>query len=213
MLAFRGIERTTPAFRRELANVAARLKTDPNFLGAVMSRESGFRPEVVNPNGGATGLIQFMPATAKRLGTTTLALRMMSAEEQLPFVEAYYRPFTGRLHSPTDAYMATFLPAFIGKPDDFVLAADLTIAPPFTQPAMSDPLVYTQNAGFDTQHKGFITVGDVGAAVKQATADALTRPLTDDSEPWGWADAFLVVAGAFGAGAIARRIIEARRQS
>jgi hypothetical protein len=74
---------------------------------------------VRNPNGGATGLIQFMPATARGLGTTTDALAKMSAVEQLKYVEKYYAPFAGKIKSGTDLYMATFWPAGVGKGDDY----------------------------------------------------------------------------------------------
>ena len=182
MLAFKNIERTTPAFRAELLAIGDRLGTDGNFLAAVMACESGFRAEATNPTGGATGLIQFMPSTARHLGTTTDALRGMTAEEQLPFVEAYYRPFTGAIRSATDAYMATFLPKYVGQPGDTVLATDPEI-------------IYVQNKGFDHTGKGFITVNDVGQNAENAMAFARTRPETDDtvSNDLWWEDVGVVL--------------------
>jgi len=44
-----------------------------------------FRADITNSIG-ATGLIQFMPDTAKRLGTSTEALRKMGAINQLDYV-------------------------------------------------------------------------------------------------------------------------------
>ena len=41
---------------------------------------------------GATGLIQFLPSTARGLGTTTDALAGMSSVEQLNYVEKYFDP-------------------------------------------------------------------------------------------------------------------------
>lgn len=181
MLAFKNLaERTSAAFRRELMAIGERLSTDGNFLAAVMACESGFRPEATNPTGGATGLIQFMPATARHLGTTTDALRGMTAEEQLPYVEAYYAPFAGRLHSATDAYMATFLPKYVGQPTDTVLATDPEI-------------IYVQNKGFDHEGKGFITVGDVGLNAESAMAYAAAHGETDDrpDDLW-WEDPLTV---------------------
>jgi hypothetical protein len=60
------------AFRHKVIAIAARLAMDPNHLMAIMAFETGrsFDPAVTNHAGsGATGLIQFMPATARSLGT------------------------------------------------------------------------------------------------------------------------------------------------
>jgi hypothetical protein len=57
---------------------------------AAMAFETGgsFSPAVPNKAGsGAVGLIQFMPSTAKGLGTSTEALKKMSAVQQLDFVK------------------------------------------------------------------------------------------------------------------------------
>ena len=77
------------AFCNKAVAIAKRLNCDPNDLLAVMYSESSLKPTSVNKSSGATGLIQFMPATAKELGTTTQALKTMSAEEQLVYVEKY----------------------------------------------------------------------------------------------------------------------------
>ena len=70
---------------------------------------------------GAVGLIQFMPSTAKSLGTTTDALSQLTAEAQLDFVQKYFQPKQGRLLSIEDTYMAILYPAAIGQPPDHAL--------------------------------------------------------------------------------------------
>lgn len=85
----------------------------PNALMAVMKKESGISPSIVNPNGGATGLIQFMPSTALGLGTTTAKLKRMSRLEQLVYVKKYFAPFRGKLKNYAGLYFATFFPAAI----------------------------------------------------------------------------------------------------
>src|SRR5690606_34799001 len=81
----------TPAFIAKVEAMAERLGTQPEYLLAVMSFESGFSPSIRNGAGsGATGLIQFMPGTARELGTTTDALARMSAVDQLDYVERYF---------------------------------------------------------------------------------------------------------------------------
>ena len=168
LLATPGIARTSRAFREELVKVGERLAVDPNFIAAVISNESGFNPQTVNPTGGATGLIQFMPATAKAMGTTTAALRAMSDVQQLAYVERFYRPHAGKIGSPGQCYMATFLPAFMHKPSSFVLGrkGDPTVLYGSTTLGK----LYEQNAGFDATGKGYFDVGDV-----TARADATYR--------------------------------------
>ncbi len=78
-------------FYNKATEVAKRVGCDPNDLLAVMYSESGLKPGAVNKNGGATGLIQFMPQTARGLGTSTQALKNMSPEEQLVYVEKYIK--------------------------------------------------------------------------------------------------------------------------
>lgn len=111
----------------KLASIATRLETDSLYLLAVMMSESGVRANAHNPNGHASGLIQFMPDTLLRLGWLQghEAFRKLSAVEQLPFVEAYFAPHRGRLKSIAAVYVATFLPAFIYHADnlDYVLCA------------------------------------------------------------------------------------------
>lgn len=48
----------------------------------------------------------------------------MSAEEQLVYVEKYYTPFTGKLHSVEDLYLATFYPRALGEPDSFIIGSE-----------------------------------------------------------------------------------------
>lgn len=79
--------------RKEIAASAARLGVDPNALAAVISFETGgtFSPSIKNPNSSGSGLIQFMEATAKDMGTTTAALRQMSFAQQMKYVERYLK--------------------------------------------------------------------------------------------------------------------------
>ena len=63
-----GNRHVTPEFIRGVEAMAGRIGTRPEYLLAVMSFETGgtFSPGVRNAAGsGATGLIQFMPATAR----------------------------------------------------------------------------------------------------------------------------------------------------
>jgi hypothetical protein len=155
LLKVRGIEKTSPSFRAKLVTVAEELGINPDWLATVMAFESmgTFSASVQNPFTKATGLIQFMPATAKRLGTTIDALKAMTSEAQLDYVKAYFEPMKGRLKSLEDTYLMVFFPKFIGQPSSTVVfkAGDIG---------------YKQNAGFDPRKTGVITVGAITSTIR-----------------------------------------------
>lgn len=138
------------AFIDRVSEISQALGISPDWLMFVMMCESGLNAQAVNPNGGATGLIQFMPATAKYLGTTTTALRAMSNVEQLDWVYKYFRPYTGRLTSVYDLYLVTFFPAALGKPDSYV----------FRTTSLSAKTIADANPGIDLDNNDEITVGE-----------------------------------------------------
>lgn len=109
------------AFISKVIDIAGRLKIDPNWLMAVMWKESLLNPRAVAQSTGASGLIGFMPATARDLGTTVEQIRVMSNVEQLNYVYKFYKGYTGKLTSYPDLYKVTFFPIMLGKPSDWVL--------------------------------------------------------------------------------------------
>lgn len=72
----------------------------------------------------ATGLIQFMPSTARSFGTTNWDLYHMSNVEQLDYVKKYLSTYKGKYRSFEDLYLAIFYPAAIGKPDSYTIKSD-----------------------------------------------------------------------------------------
>ena len=72
----------------------------------------------------ATGLIQFMPKTAKNLGTSTQQLFKMSNVQQLDYVYKYFLSAKGKLKSFEDLYLYTFYPISVGKPDDYIIGSE-----------------------------------------------------------------------------------------
>src|SRR5690606_1374140 len=153
-------QRVSAEFRESVFEIADQLGMNPDHLMAVMAFETGetFRPDIRNAAGsGATGLIQFMPATARGLATTTDELARMTAVQQLDFVRLYFKPYAGRLRTLSDTYMAVLWPAAIGRPDDAVL-----------WDKASKPTSYRQNAGLDANKDGAITKGEAAAKVRSA---------------------------------------------
>jgi len=114
--------KVSPEFRRIARDIAMELGCDPNWLMACMAFETArtFSPSVKNPHSSATGLIQFMGATAIGLGTTVDKLALMTAEQQLDiYVRNYFKPFAGRIKNLEDMYMAIIWPVAVGKPNDY----------------------------------------------------------------------------------------------
>ena len=139
-------------FAAKLTDIASRLGIDPNHLMAVFYKESGVNPAAYNANGGASGLIQFMPSTASWLGTTTASLRAMTATEQLDWVYKYFYSLgaVGKLHDFTDVYLAVFFPAALGKPENWVLQTSTLSA---SRIALANPVI-------DLNKDGQITVAE-----------------------------------------------------
>jgi hypothetical protein len=153
------------AFRRKVIEIAGRLAMDPNHLMAIMAFETGrsFDPSETNHAGsGATGLIQFMPATARALGTSTASLARMSAIDQLDYVEAYLAPYAGRMQDLPSAYMAVLYPRAVDKEPGYVLFRKGSKA-------------YKLNRGLDLNGDGQITKAEAAAKVAALLAEGL-RP-------------------------------------
>ena len=152
-------------FARKVIALAEQLQCDPNHLMAAMAFETGetFSPSVLNRVSGATGLIQFMPATARSMGTTTDALAVLSAEEQLDYVARYFAPYAGRLRSLADVYMVILWPRAVAKPDSYVLFKGTSKA-------------YAQNRGLDIDLDKQVTKAEAATKVR----DKLTKGMRPD---------------------------------
>lgn len=113
-----------------LVQAARKLGADPATIAAVINFESGWRANAVNAASGATGIIQFLPSTARKLGTSTSALKGMSAAQQMPYVEAYLRPYRGRLGTLQAVAMAVFYPKAMNWPEGTAFPASVQKANP-----------------------------------------------------------------------------------
>jgi hypothetical protein len=143
-------------FKTRVIAICQELGVTPDYLMACMAFETGesFSPSILNAAGSkAVGLIQFMPNTAKALGTTSEALSQMTAVAQLDYVLKYFKPHKGKLRTLEDVYMAILYPAAIGKPADHAL---------FKDPSK----VYTQNKGFDRDKDKQITLAEISYSVR-----------------------------------------------
>lgn len=149
------ILRSQPQFWIELRAIAERLQTQPAWLLNVMACESLFNPAARNPfpRQTASGLLQFIEATASRMGTTTEAIRQMSPIEQLSLVERYLTQFRGRLNSLADVYLAVFRGVVIEGGDTIVVVD-----------SSKERRIYTLNKWLDLNRDGRIVKGELGLA-------------------------------------------------
>jgi hypothetical protein len=149
-------------FKRKLLDISRDLVVDADFLMSAIAFETAetFSPSIRNAAGsGAVGLIQFMPRTASNLigyppKKAAARFERMTAVEQLDQVEAYFRPYAGRLLTLDDVYMSILWPKAVGKPTGYVLFQGGTIA-------------YRQNAGLDVDSSGDITKAEAASKVRE----------------------------------------------
>ncbi len=154
-------------FFTTLNDICGRLGCEPLDLLSVMMSESGVRASAQNPNGGATGLIQFMPQTLVNLGYTDGkdAFSQLDAASQLPYVEKYFSPYASKgLTSAARLYQATFLPATLD------LGSDPSTV--ICQQGGINSFAYDPNKVFDQDNDGAITVGELQAAINRNTRGA-----------------------------------------
>lgn len=149
--------KVSAVFKDRVRWIADELGFDPNWLMACMAFESAetFRANIRNAAGsGAVGLIQFMPATAKALGTSTAQLAQLEPEDQLKWVYKYFEPYRDRIQSIDDMYMAILWPRAVGKPNEYALF-------------VRGGVTYRQNAGLDRDKDGIVTKAEACAKIRE----------------------------------------------
>ena len=172
------------AFVEKVKDISKRLGINPNWLMVVMYNESRLNAQAVNKQKGdnpdaysrsvyrATGLIQFMPKTARSMGTNTQALYAMTNLRQLDYVYQYFKGYAGRIKSYFDLYMITFFPVAVGKKDDFVIQS----------PDINASVIASQNPSFDINKDGKITVGEAKKSMLKAIPQAFLDEVLTQAE-------------------------------
>lgn len=153
-------------FRARVRQIESNLGINANWLMAIMAFETGnsFDPTKTNLAGsGATGLIQFIPSTARYLGTSTTALARMTDVQQLDYVERYFEDYASRIRNIGDAHMAVLWPAAINKPDSYVM----------WEKTGTYARQYAQNAGLDADRDDKITRGEAVERVNKSYMEGL----------------------------------------
>ncbi len=144
-------------FLKRLKEVAKEINCNYKDLLAVLNSESSLNPKAVNKQSGAAGLLQFMPSTAKDLGTSTEEILNMSPIEQLDYVEKYFKKHKkiggfkeNEKLKAEDLYALTFLPAR-AKRD---ILTDIS------------EKYYKPNKGLDINNDGKITKNDLAVRME-----------------------------------------------
>jgi hypothetical protein len=158
-----------------------------DYLAAAIGNiESGWKPDARNAASKATGLIQFMPDTAKAFGTTIDDLLKMTATEQMPYVKKQFANYKNL--APADIYPAIFMPSTVGKPEGKIVGTSTleaavaagfsTEVPPGKKRSPADyaVLVYQQNRGLDVNKDGLLTAGDLRQKLRNAVEGARSKP-------------------------------------
>jgi soluble lytic murein transglycosylase-like protein len=90
-----------------VATVARTHGLDPLLLHAIIDVESGHRPNAVSP-AGAIGLMQVMPATARRFGVSDPQTELFDARRNLEAGAAYLVFLKERFAERTDLMLAAY---------------------------------------------------------------------------------------------------------
>jgi len=153
-----------PGFMQKLQHVANALGIETRVLLGIMKHETGntLSPQAKAPGKhGAVGLIQFIPKTARSLGTSTEELARMSATQQLDYVYRFYKNVGVKPGMDIgDMYMLTFMPAYVGKKPDTILGKRGGGTLPGTDQNMH--AIWVKNPAFSEDHKKpYFTIRDV----------------------------------------------------
>jgi hypothetical protein len=129
--AYKGYPYMNEDLAAQIAVVADRLDANPFLLANVLRAESQFSPRAqavpgpvleraptgkpavfaFNPKGGATGILQWIPARAEELGTSLEELFYTTdPSEQMPYVEDYFEQFKP-FPTKQSLYLSVFQPS------------------------------------------------------------------------------------------------------
>lgn len=158
---------------KEIRSICLRLQIEEEWFYKLLHFESGGNPQAVNKQKGdpkepllridkgrATSLIQFIPSTAKSLGTTTKDLYHMPILEQLPYIEKYIGKWLtkhDKFNSFLDLYLAVLYPSAINKGADFILGSEVSES--------RAKVIRNWNANIDKagNNDGFLTPSDIAS--------------------------------------------------
>ena len=134
-------------FTQRIEALADKRGISSSELYKVIQGESGGNPTAQNKSG-ATGLFQFMPATARELGTTTAVVKAMSPSEQVDLYDKYLERWNYSGSNRLGIMQAA--PAFANSSPDTVIYGKNSAA-------------WKQNPGWRELNGGDITVRSINS--------------------------------------------------
>jgi hypothetical protein len=199
---------------RLTAQIAGRLGIDPAWLANAIQAESGWNAAARNKYSGASGLIQFMPDTARRLGTDTASIRALSVEQQLPLVERFLWPYRGKMRDQTDVFLAIFYPRFLGRPHSARFPQVVVDANPHAVTVGSLYAQHMRNAKLPDVAGDYVPGEAAPAPLVQLPEAPAARPRPRPPARPGWSRRAKIVLGSgaafFGALSVLILIVRAR---
>jgi hypothetical protein len=179
-------------FYKKLIEVCARSGVKPEDALAIMTLESGLKPNAVNKDGGAAGLVQFMPYILKSVVKYDPArhenkkFNDLSGSEQLDYIEGHFKRLSsmvgGQVKSAAQLYIGNFYPVALTKGD---IKAGIASAPIVRKNPVGqlykqitpekEAKAYSQNYGLDADKDGVITYGDIQKKMAGAMNSAIYK--------------------------------------
>jgi len=169
-------------FEKKVRRVSVELNIPPEWLMAVIHAESKFDGSLTNGKAsGSTGLIQWLPETAKELNTTVAKIRNMNHIGQLELIQKYLRQQQEKgkkFESLTDVYLAILFP-YANHLHETIL---------YSQPSIA----YNMNMHLDTDKNDTINISDIDLHLQKTYAAAY--PMKAEKIPfytkmlsgWSW---------------------------
>jgi len=111
----------------ELQKLAKKRNVKWEWLVLTIHSESRGKAWIQNKYSNATGIIQWLPSTARSLGTSVKKLQRMNVVEQIPYIDKYFESHRlfDYVRSYEDLYLGVFHPTAlraIGKgADDYII--------------------------------------------------------------------------------------------
>ena len=113
--------------RQIIRNIAYELGVEPVYLYKLIYDESKGDTKAYNKRSGATGIIQWIPSTARKYGTTTKSISKMSLTGQLYLARLYFKDtFPKNYKTYHNLRLAVLCPMAIGKSNHYVIADSTT---------------------------------------------------------------------------------------
>jgi len=179
-------------FFKKLIKVCNNAGIRPEDALLIMTIESGLNPNIVNKDGGASGLVQFMPFVLRNFkfdkkSYQNRSFKDLSGEEQLDFIEIHFKNLNKRktIKNAVQLYIGNFFPVALtkadiiaGNPSAVIVEKNPTYQKYKSVSIDFENRSYNSNKGLDSDKDGKITYGDIqskiaGAANSKVYKEAL----------------------------------------